>query len=79
MISTGNALAVDWSDKFCLYERLMGEAARRRAAEASLLSAQQIRQVEVVEVWGASQSDRGNFEMRVYDFGGRVIALAGSA
>jgi hypothetical protein len=66
------------SNPFCLYERLMGAAARERAAGLSDVMPNGTRRVEVVEVWGTPRQIDSEREIRLYDAGGRLLAAARS-
>ena len=64
---------------FWLYERLMGKAARERAAQILGLSPAQIERIEVIEVWGPPAGSGPERVVHFYDFGGRMLALSQSA
>ena len=61
-----------------LYERLTGEAARRRATspepEGGGMTPEQVARVEYVEVWSTSPPARG-YDLRMYSFGGVLLAV----
>ena len=65
------------ADRNILYERLTGEAARRRAAEPEPLGAgmapEAAEKVEYVEVWSTPAPADG-YDFRMYTFGGALIA-----
>jgi hypothetical protein len=60
-----------------LYERLTGEAARRRATspepEGAGMTPEQVARVEYVEVWNTLSPSRG-YDFRMYSFGGVLLA-----
>ena len=61
-----------------LYERLSGEAARRRATspepEGAGMTPDQVARVEYVEVWSTLPPARG-YDFRMYSFGGALLAV----
>ena len=77
MISMEAAVPAPFPVTSCLYERLMGVAARERAAGLPELPPDRVGKVEFVEVWGTPFPQDAR-ELRLYDFGGRVLAVARS-
>jgi hypothetical protein len=63
--------------RIILYERLTGEAARERAMSpepvGAGLAADQVSQVEYVEVWSTPAPARG-YDFKLYSFGGALLA-----
>ena len=78
MISLEAVAPPESATPFCLYERFMGAAARERAADLIELAPDRFDQIEVMEVWGTPSPDDHDRELRLYDFGGRVLAVARS-
>lgn len=65
------------ADRNILYERLTGEAARRRATapepQGAGMTPEDVEKVEYVEVWSTSAPADG-YDFRMYTFGGALIA-----
>ena len=65
------------ADRNILYERLTGEAARRRATAAEPQGAgmtpEAVEKVEYVEVWSTPAPADG-YDFRMYTFGGALVA-----
>ncbi|HYB53954.1 MAG TPA: hypothetical protein VEG84_08810 [Thermoanaerobaculia bacterium] len=63
--------------RIILYERLTGDAARKRAMGAEPLGAgmspEAVEQIEYIEVWSTPGSADG-YDFRMYSFGGALIA-----
>jgi hypothetical protein len=66
------------AERWILYERLVGAAARARAEacppEGAGLTVEEALRVEYVEVWGHPGDETG-FDLRMYSFGGTVVAV----
>jgi len=64
-------------DRIILYERLTGEAARRRAMDpeprGAGMPAEAVEKIEYLEVW-SSPGPAGGYDFRMYSFGGALIA-----
>jgi hypothetical protein len=72
-----DAPAGSGSGRVILYERLTGEAARRRATspepEGAGMTSEQVAGVEYIEIWSTPPPACG-YDFRMYSFGGALLA-----